>query len=114
MKLISATLAFLFGAAPTLAAVGGRCSNNWGDDCICLDHNVCRTRWGGIAYTGYPGNWPCPNDPDNIMACVIPDCPGHGSGTQCLWREGCRSLNGDRVCPGGNDFVCCNHNYLGG
>jgi hypothetical protein len=133
MKLISATLAFLFGAAPTLAVVGGRCSNNWGDDCICLDYNVCRNRWGGKPYPGTPGNWPCPSDPTNIMACVVRDCPGHGSGTQCLWREGCRSVNSgksfdfgnsrydavsdvraDPVCPGGRDFVCCNHNYLEG
>ncbi|OCK91565.1 uncharacterized protein K441DRAFT_707143 [Cenococcum geophilum 1.58] len=114
MKLISATLAFLSIAAPALAAVGGRCSNNWGDDCICLDDNVCRNRWGGDPYTGTPSNWPCPSDPDNIMACVVRDCPGHGSSTQCLWREGCQSVNSDPVCPGGRDFVCCNHNYLGG
>ena len=97
MKFILATLAFLSTTAPVLAAVGGRCSNNWGDDCICLDLNVCRDRWGGIAYSGSAGNWPCPNDPDNVMACVVKDCPGKGSGTQCLWREGCRSANGGEL-----------------
>ncbi|KAF2183510.1 hypothetical protein K469DRAFT_751520 [Zopfia rhizophila CBS 207.26] len=113
MKFIIATLAFLSSTAPALAAVGGRCSNNWGDDCICLDRNVCRNNWGGTPYTGSAGNWPCPSDPDNIMACIVSDCPGHGSNTQCLWREGCRSVNRDPVCPGGRDFVCCNHNYNG-
>src|SRR4051812_22188279 len=101
MKFVTTALAFLSGAAPALAAPGGRCSNNWGDDCICLDLNVCRSRWGGTPYTGSPGNWPCPSDPDNIMACIVYDCPGHGSDTQCLWREGCRSVN-----PGEFELCC--------
>ncbi|KAK4672066.1 hypothetical protein QC763_100970 [Podospora pseudopauciseta] len=109
MKLTLALIAAI--AAPALAAVGGRCSNNWGGDCICLDSSVCRNRWGGTPYTGSPGNWPCPNDPDNIMACVVKPCPGQGSGTQCLWRNACRSPNGNPVCPGGNDFICCNHQW---
>ncbi|EUC47847.1 hypothetical protein COCMIDRAFT_24245 [Bipolaris oryzae ATCC 44560] len=111
MKLISATLTLLLSAAPTLAAVGGRCSNNWGAECICLDSDECSYTWGGTPYTGTSGNWPCPSDPENIVGCVIPDCPGHGSDTQCLWRDGCQSVNPDPVCPGGDDFVCCNHKY---
>lgn len=93
MKIVSASLALLFLPDSVLAAVGGRCSNNWGGDCICLDQNVCRDRWGGQPYTGSPGNWPCPWDPDNVMACVIRPCPGKGGNTQCLWSDACRSTS---------------------
>jgi hypothetical protein len=89
----SLALLVLFLPSQTLAAVGGRCSNNWGDDCICLDINTCRNRWNGVAYSGSPGNWPCPYDPDNVMACIIRPCPGRGGNTQCLWTGGCRSIS---------------------
>lgn len=140
MKIIPASFALLFLPTSILAAVGGRCVNNWGGDCICLDSNICRDKWGGTPYTGFPGNYPCPNDPHNIMACVIKPCPGQGASTQCLWKDTCSSPSGGkllsiflfyhaplmrrfdtrhanpqlvtaRVCPGGNDFICCNHHW---
>ncbi len=153
MKIIPATVALLFLPAPILAAVGGRCveANGWGGDCICLDYKICREKWNGTPYTGHPGLWPCPFDPDNVMACVVKPCPGMSSSTQCLWRDACSSISRCMllpvfflipffflsfssyhapccaslwytiicwhqvvtapVCPGGNDFVCCNHHW---
>lgn len=99
MKIIFASL-FALLVLPTsiLAKVGGHCSNNWGEDCICLDKDVCRKTWGGIAYTGTPGNYPCPDDPKDIMACVIRPCPTQPKSgtTQCLWKEGCKSPSGSK------------------
>lgn len=135
MKLVIASLALLVLPAPTFAAVGGRCSGTWRQPgCICIDTNICRTRYGGTTIPGSPGNWACPNDPNNIQGCNILPCPrvNIGTLTQCFWRESCgrgRVLSGrlfyhicsvflscstlismvtDPVCPGGNDFVCCN------
>lgn len=39
-----------------IGGVGGRCSNEWGADCICLDEGICRNKWKGTPYTGFPGN----------------------------------------------------------
>lgn len=143
MNIIFTSALFALLVLPTsiLARIGGHCSNNWGEDCICLDQNVCRNTWGGIAYSGTAGNFPCPDDPKDIMACVIQPCPTkpRSGTTQCLWREGCKNPSGSKcffpdptavslwaakkkcwlrqmvgpVCPGGNDFICCNHKYLG-
>ncbi|KAM7186233.1 hypothetical protein V8F33_011931 [Rhypophila sp. PSN 637] len=79
---------------PKVGGSGGRCQNEWGSDCICLDDGICVNKWKGTPYTGFEGNWPCPGDPDNIMACVVKPCLGQDvSGqTQCLWREGCSKL----------------------
>jgi hypothetical protein len=89
MKLRSALLLLL--PLPILAKVGDRCSNAWGADCICLDANECERKWGGYASGGFTGNWPCPHDPDNVMACIVKPCPGFGGRTQCMWTSGCRS-----------------------
>jgi len=75
-----------------IGGVGGRCVNQWGGDCICLDEGICRNKWKGTPYTGFPGNYPCPNDPDNIMACVVKPCLGKTEPAQCLWREACGQL----------------------
>ncbi|KAK0712049.1 hypothetical protein B0H67DRAFT_493063, partial [Lasiosphaeris hirsuta] len=95
--------------------VGGRCSNQWGGDCICLDEGICRNKWKGTPYTGTPDNWPCPNDPDNIMACVVKPCLGKVEPAQCLWKEACRQLDpgadATPICPGDGDFVCCAHSW---
>lgn len=141
MKLIIASF-FALLVLPTsiFAKVGGRCSNNWGEDCICLDKDVCRKTWEGVAYTGTRGSYPCPDDPDDIMACVIQPCPKKPKSgtTQCLWKEACKDPSKSKyffahptamslwacsimltpavigpVCPGGNNFICCNHRYLG-
>jgi hypothetical protein len=80
-----------------IGGIGGRCSNNWGGDCICLDKDVCRTKWKGTPYTGTPDNWPCPKDPDNIMACVVKPCLGKVEPSQCLWKEACSQPNPGRV-----------------
>lgn len=51
-------------------------------------------KWKGTPYTGFEGNWPCPDDPENIMACIVKPCLGQvvGGQTQCLWREGCSEV----------------------
>lgn len=75
MKPIFASfLALLALPTSSLAAVGGHCSNNWGNDCICLDRGACQNTWKGVAYAGSPGNYPCPADPNNVMACIIRPC----------------------------------------
>ncbi|GAB1312798.1 hypothetical protein MFIFM68171_03008 [Madurella fahalii] len=102
-------------ASLKIGGVGGRCSNEWGGDCICLDDGICRNKWKGTPYTGTPDNWPCPDDPDNIMACIIQPCLGKLEPSQCLWREACRELDPGTgsapICPGGDDFVCCAHSW---
>lgn len=79
---------------PKIGGPGGRCQNEWGSDCICLDEGICVNKWKGTPYTGFKGNWPCPDDPDNIMACIVKPCLGQDSTgqTQCLWREACSKL----------------------
>jgi len=76
-----------------IGGVGGRCSNQWGGDCVCLDQGICKNVWKGTSYMGTPDNWPCPNDPNNIMACVIKPCLGKTEPSQCLWKEACRQPN---------------------
>ncbi|KAK0717370.1 hypothetical protein B0T26DRAFT_709736 [Lasiosphaeria miniovina] len=104
-------------ASPSESATpgGGRCSNNWGLDCVCLDQGLCEARWKGKPYTGSEGNWPCPNEPDNIMACIIKPCLGQVSPTQCMWREGCNNVttavDSKLVCPGESDYICCGHRW---
>lgn len=86
MKVLS--ISFLATITPSvLAAVGGRCSNNWGADCICLDSNVCTNQYGGQPYSGSAGNYPCPDDSGNVMACVINPCPQVGGSTGCRWND---------------------------
>jgi hypothetical protein len=106
MKFILTSIVLPLLPAPILAAVGGRCSNNWGGDCICLDSTECRDKWGGKAYTGSPGNWPCPNDADNIMACVVKPCPGVGGSSQCLWSNVCGSQNVGKICAKAITNLC--------
>ena len=84
-----------------IGGVGGRCSNQWGADCVCLDSGICRDVWRGTPYTGYEGNWPCPDDPNNVMACVVKPCLGKAKGSQCMWREACRELNPGEFRAGG-------------
>jgi len=87
-------------ASVQIGGVGGRCSNKWGSDCICLDEGICRNKWKGTPYTGTPDNWPCPNDPDNIMACVVKPCLGKTEPAQCLWREACNQTSpGEQSLP---------------
>lgn len=81
--------------------VGGRCSNQWGADCVCLDSGICRDVWRGTPYIGYEGNWPCPGDPANVMACVVKPCLGKQKGAQCLWREACREVDAGEFFDGG-------------
>ena len=96
---LTTTSSPLASSAPTttssvkVGGVGGRCSNEWGGDCICLDRGICENKWKGTPYTGYEGNWPCPYDLSNIMACVIKPCLGKLEPAQCLWKEACRELN---------------------
>ena len=86
----------LLATIPTMmttvrAAIGSRCAGLWDDGaCICLDRNVCTGTYGGLALEGNPGSYPCPSDPGNVWGCYITSrCPGFGSNTACLWRNGC-------------------------
>lgn len=88
IKIKVLSISFLAALAPSvLAAVGGRCSNNWGADCICLYSNVCSIQYGGQPYSGSAGNYPYPDDPGNVMACVINPCPQAGGSTGCRWND---------------------------
>ncbi|KAK3994409.1 hypothetical protein QBC44DRAFT_379452 [Cladorrhinum sp. PSN332] len=99
---------------------GGRCSNEWGRDCICLDSGVCKYQWQGEPKEGPPENRPCPGDSgSSIMGCIVRPCLGKSTPAQCLWKEACRKVFTDPDsraglnCPGaGADFVCCEHSWL--
>ncbi|KAH6651311.1 hypothetical protein F5144DRAFT_559088 [Chaetomium tenue] len=95
-----------------VGGIGGRCSENWGSDCICLDQTVCANTWNGTVQTGRKPDWPCPNDPVAVKACYVQPCKNAAQlSSRCLWREDCAELDpGDgnvTVCPGGKDFICC-------
>ncbi|KAH6857050.1 hypothetical protein B0I37DRAFT_89272 [Chaetomium sp. MPI-CAGE-AT-0009] len=104
-------------STPSRQLVGGfngRCTENWGSDCICLDENVCASTWNGTAQTGRKPDWPCPNDPVYVKACYVQPCKDASQpSSRCLWREDCAELdpgNGNPnspLCPGGKDFICC-------
>jgi len=108
---------------PSAGGGGGRCANEWGGDCICLDRGICSNRWKGVPYTGTVDNRPCPDDPDDdVMACIVQPCLGRSEPSQCLWREACRNVTSSSslvadaadkgsVCPGDGDFVCCGHSW---
>ncbi|KAK4147423.1 uncharacterized protein C8A04DRAFT_24673 [Dichotomopilus funicola] len=86
---------------PTAQAgyTNGRCVNNWGGDCICLDADECATQWQGQPYRGTVDNRPCPGSSTNpdqttgdttgVMACVVQPCGGRGRPAQCLWADAC-------------------------
>ncbi|KAH6618171.1 hypothetical protein B0J18DRAFT_436695 [Chaetomium sp. MPI-SDFR-AT-0129] len=114
---------------PTAQAgyTNGRCVNNWGGDCICLDANECATQWQGQPYRGTVDNRPCPGSSTNpdqtegdttgVMACVVQPCGGRGRPAQCLWADACGGDTADTsssapACPGGGDFVCCSHSWV--
>jgi hypothetical protein len=80
---------------------GGRCTSEyWGPNCICLDGNVCQNKWKGKTYSGNgPGHWPCPNDPNNIVACLVQPCLGKALPSQCLWREACSQVDNSKSSP---------------
>lgn len=75
-----------------IGGVGGRCSNKWGGDCICVDQGICVNKWKGTPYTGFEGNWPCANDPEGIMTCIVKPYLGKTQPAQCLWREACSDV----------------------
>ncbi|EAQ93796.1 predicted protein [Chaetomium globosum CBS 148.51] len=82
-----------------VGGVGGRCSENWGSDCICLDETVCSTAWNGTAQTGRKPDWPCPNDPASIKACYVQPCKNAAQlSSRCLWREDCAELDPGKRC----------------
>ena len=100
MKLLS--ISVLLALPPfILASVGGHCAPDWFLNCICLDEGVCRS-YGGTPNPGSPGNWPCPDDPNNVMACYVAPCPEIGGGTGCGWRDLCSGL----VLSGKSNLPC--------
>ena len=92
-------------AVPSNGAVqiggpGGRCSNTWGSDCICLDIDVCVNKWKGEPFTGHDASdWPCPKDPNNIVGCIVKPCLGKSAPSQCMWREGCSQVDNSKSNP---------------
>ncbi|KAK4442532.1 hypothetical protein QBC34DRAFT_418562, partial [Podospora aff. communis PSN243] len=123
---LASTLAALFLPVPILAAgaaaagagrliaryPGGRCSGKYDDGrCICLDRQECFGTYGGSVVQGSPGAYPCPNDPDNVWGCYVYRCPTMHMATDCRWKEACvggRPIT-NPVCPGGNDYICCQY-----
>ncbi|KAK4034519.1 hypothetical protein C8A01DRAFT_18690 [Parachaetomium inaequale] len=87
--------------AVQIGGPGGRCtSEHWGTDCICLDGNVCRNTWKGATYTGNSrDNYPCPNDPPAIVACIVKPCLGKSAPSQCIWREACAQVDNSKPSP---------------
>ena len=85
---------------PSLALgyVGGPCSGSFNKDgdCICLDKGVCTGKWKGTLVTGKTDHWPCPNDPNNVVGCIINHCDGFF--TECKWTSKCQYL-GPRKSP---------------
>ncbi|EFY89683.1 hypothetical protein MAC_04336 [Metarhizium acridum CQMa 102] len=92
------------------AVPGDPCSaaNGYGDDCICVTTEICQ-QYEGNAITGSRGKYPCPNDPANVIGCVVKPCHNRSGNTQCLWRKACDNEMKVASCPGGKDFICCNH-----
>lgn len=81
-------------ASRQVGGIGGRCSENWGSDCICLDEEICAGKWSGTAQTGRRPNWPCPNDPDNVKGCYVQPCKDASQpSSRCMWTEGCAELD---------------------
>lgn len=77
-----------------IGGVNGRCTENWGSDCICLDENVCVDKWNGTSQTGNRPDWPCPNDPIYVKACYVQPCmDALQPSSRCLWREECAELD---------------------
>ncbi|KAF2182977.1 hypothetical protein K469DRAFT_584947 [Zopfia rhizophila CBS 207.26] len=91
-----------------LAAVNGPCSNGADINGICIDRGRCINTYHGHSDPGRPGAWSCPGTPNNIECCSIVPCPTFNSQDfGCTWRSRCQNLGFIPVCPGGNDFVCC-------
>ncbi|KAH6839638.1 hypothetical protein B0I37DRAFT_449530 [Chaetomium sp. MPI-CAGE-AT-0009] len=106
-------------------AVNGRCSGSsavesggWTRQCICLTANTCRS-YGGRPFSTWKeisphDGYPCPWDSDDILGCDMGgrQCAGY-DWTTCWWADACRSVDNivlsNPTCPGGNDFVCCQH-----
>jgi len=84
------TITFLFLALPSaLAKVGGPCAPpyNSENDCICYDKARCESMLG-YTIVGSPGNWPCPDDPSNVVGCKKVGCDPNGRGSYCAF--GCK------------------------
>ena len=97
MKLVSLPI-LLSLSTSIMAYINGRCSGNWNHGvCICIDHDECLNTYGGVAFSGSPGDYPCPYDPNNIIGCYITPCPGQGYYTKCTWSDGCSIINGRRL-----------------
>lgn len=93
-------LLILLSIPSVLGAINGRCSGNWDTfDCICLDRDKCHS-YGGQAWAGGPGTYPCPHDPPNVWACKFArNCPHYGNNTACSWRENCHAQILAGKCP---------------
>jgi hypothetical protein len=89
MKALSLVKFIALVLAHRASAANGPCAAEWNEygNCICIDHNLCTETYGGDANAGYPGNYPCPNDPANVWACSVPTC--YGARTECTWSSSC-------------------------
>ncbi|KAH6717575.1 hypothetical protein BKA61DRAFT_715893 [Leptodontidium sp. MPI-SDFR-AT-0119] len=98
------------------AYVNGPCSNGGSADGICISRGSC-ANYGGTSNPGSPGAYTCPGTPDDVECCsVFTRCPGLGTDTLCTWDNRCSgnpwhgSILSNPICPGGNNFVCCDIN----
>lgn len=96
----------VFAAVPSaFAAIGGKCSGDWGANCICLDKGVCANTWNGRPQQGSAGNWPCPYDADNVWGCYVAPCKGKGVNTVCQWRDWCENSIYGKPLPGESPWL---------
>jgi len=89
MKLSIILPSILSTASLAAAYVGGPCAKNFNKDgdCICLHQKTCTSKWNGQVVTGKKGNWPCPDDENDVKGCVISDCDSFFS--LCKWTSDC-------------------------
>ncbi|KAH7416683.1 hypothetical protein BKA64DRAFT_739297 [Cadophora sp. MPI-SDFR-AT-0126] len=86
-------------------AIGDYCQQSGQPDKgTCQKESWCRAS----AQIGIVSTGDCPNDPNDVKCCYIPDCKSH-SGT-CHTVSWCNSQGRSHVagyCPGPSNYQCC-------
>ncbi|UNI16420.1 hypothetical protein JDV02_002853 [Purpureocillium takamizusanense] len=126
LALVAASFLPLVLATPltTTARINGTCApayspmtyslivSAW---CICLDESECIRREGHI-WDKTDDYSPCPGLPSNYKGCsYFTHCPGRDWSTSCTFTDRCvGNLTiiddpNNKICPGGDDFQCCQY-----
>ncbi|ORX80761.1 hypothetical protein BCR32DRAFT_327578 [Anaeromyces robustus] len=126
-------LSILLAAPAAFGYIDQPCNaGNYGKG-VCVKKSECtmyRNQKGSVtAYTGYAPNWPCPNDPDDVICCVktvsrlingknVSSISGVKSGTtsgRCLNTSNCSGIKVTTPeCPGSNRVMLCVDKATGG